>query len=264
MNLDVALATERRLLEPICVFVEKEEFLVYRSERFPRYYGANGLELRVAKGALQDWEDKFRREFDPRRYRHVTLRFHEDPEFAPLVREATSSGYHVSHDAYLVATRLLNEGQPPHNLRLVIIDEEAAWSQLRHFEDRLGREQDWYDGEASSDRLFAKTRYVSEAVGIRWIALVDNVGEIHSKLGLFAHGDVCRLQDVATAPEDRRRGLATYLLRVALRHAFVEWHATGLVVCAARDYHAIDLYRKLGFAELGGVVTLMRYPVKDR
>jgi ribosomal protein S18 acetylase RimI-like enzyme len=263
-SLHDALATERRLFEPICEFERHDGYRVYRSDRFPSYYGANGIEIESAPPRrLRAWEDAFHEAFDSERFEHVTLTFAPRPELAGLIEEAHVAGYNVSNDVYLIATRRLPSGPPPDGLRLEEIDGEQGWERLGVFEDRLNRGYDWYAGEASSAGLLAKTRYVSERIGIRWIALTTHSGEVRAKLGVFRHGQVCRLQDVATLPEHRRRGLATYLLRSALDDTLDTPGLEGLVVCAERDYHAIDLYRKLGFRELGETVTLMRYPIRN-
>ena len=84
-----------------------------------------------------------------------------------------------------------------------------------------------------------------------------------AKLGIFSHGGICRLQDVETAVAHRRRGLASALVSFAARHALDTLGAGGLALCADADYHAIDLYRRLGFVECGQSVELMKYPVRN-
>ena len=82
-----------------------------------------------------------------------------------------------------------------------------------------------------------------------------------AKLGIFMHKSVARLQDVRTARTHRRLGLASYLVSFAIDHALTKLGAKRLALMADIDYYAIDLYRKLGFRDVGEHVTLMKYPV---
>ncbi|MEX0972385.1 MAG: GNAT family N-acetyltransferase [Solirubrobacterales bacterium] len=265
MNVELAdaLATERRLLEPICELWRSDAGLVFRSRRFPGYYGANGIEIDdPASRRLAAWEETFHDAFDPGHFEHVTLKLVSGPDSRRLVEEARAAGYDVSQDAYLVATEALPaEPSPPDGLRLEVLKGEDGWRRLAAFEDRLSRGYGWYSARGVS-QLLQKTRFVSARIGIEWLGLSRD-DDLRSKLGVFRAGPVCRLQDVATLHPHRRRGLASHLVRVALDRALGPLGAEGLVVCAERDYHAIDLYRKLGFRELGETVTLMRYPIRN-
>ena len=261
-TLEHALATERRLLEPIAELTDRGDHLVYRSDRFPTYYAANGIEIRKPReGGLGAWEALFDEHFQPREtFEHTTFTFKRGPELEPLTEEAKRRGYDVAFLSYLIATGATTPGEPPDGLGLARVESEADWDRLRVWDDLMAHGEPWYQGPDSSDRLFARMRYVSERIGIEWLTLLDGEGRITSKLGLFPCGPVYRLQDVATAPEHRRRGLSSYLLRTALHLAIEEGGAAGLVVQADVDYHAIDLYRKLGFEDVGASVEMMRYP----
>ncbi|MEA2421212.1 MAG: hypothetical protein QOF55_311 [Thermoleophilaceae bacterium] len=261
MSLDHAVATARRLLEPIARFTDHGDYLVYRSDRFPTYCAANGIEIRATRGlGLDGWEAIFDREFGPGTFEHRTFTFNREPEFEPLASAAATAGYDVTFLSYLIATEARPPGPVPAGFTLEPVESEEAWQRLGRLEDRMSKDDPWYEGPESSERLFAKTRYVSEQVGIEWLTLLDADGALATKLGLFRHGPVYRLQDVGTAPEYRRRGLSSYLLRVALARALHEGGADGLVVEADTEYHAIDLYRKLGFRDVGETAALMLFP----
>lgn len=69
------------------------------------------------------------------------------------------------------------------------------------------------------------------------------------QMGLFAAGPgLARFQSVETDPEHRRRGLAGTLVTHVSRFGFETLGARTLVMVADPDYHAIELYRALGFA----------------
>lgn len=259
LGLEHAIATERRLLEPIAELTDNGDHLVYRSDRFPTFYFANGIEIRAPRdGGLSTWEEVFDSSFDRSVFEHRTFTSKRIPELAPLAGEAKEAGYDVMFLSYLIATRAIPPGPPPDGLVLAAVESEEDWDRLRIWDDLNARGAPWYQGPESSDRLFARVRYVSERIGMEWLTLLDDEGRIASKIGLFRHGRVYRLQDVVTGAAFRRRGLSSYLLRVALERALED--AEGLVVQADVDYHAIDLYRKLGFEDVGESVEMMLYP----
>lgn len=80
-------------------------------------------------------------------------------------------------------------------------------------------------------------------------------------LGIFSDGSgVARYQSVETHPAHRRRGLARRLVHEASVYATTELAATTLVIVADPGYHAIDLYRSLGFRDQEKQLQLARPP----
>ena len=112
-----------------------------------------------------------------------------------------------------------------------------------------------HDGpeEAGAFRAYAaaqaQTRRAMVAAGHGgWFgAFADDV--LVCQLGLFAGGPgLARFQSVETHPEHRRRGLAGSLVAHASAYGCSSLGAGTLVMVADPEYHAIDLYRSLGFA----------------
>ena len=69
------------------------------------------------------------------------------------------------------------------------------------------------------------------------------------QMGLVEAGPgLARFQSVETDPDHRRRGLAGTLVARVSRYGFDELGARTLVMVADPAYHALDLYRSLGFA----------------
>ncbi len=92
-------------------------------------------------------------------------------------------------------------------------------------------------------------------------------GRLVSQLGIVAAGPhldgerSARYQHVETDPQFRRLGLAAALLREAGDHAVATLGVDQLVIVADPGYHAIDLYRRLGFVDRQTQVQLQR-PVR--
>jgi GNAT superfamily N-acetyltransferase len=256
--------TERRLLEPICEFIPGDGYQVFRSERFPNYYGGNGIDILELNGrSLADWESISKSYFDPNRFKHTTYSFAWDDSFTELIQEAVAAGYHVERSTFMDVDRLDNCRSLPSGFQIRRVVSEDDWMRLQRFEEADYFDQDWYDPDYTGpNRLFEKTRVTSEAVGIDWFYLTPRgEEEMLTKLGIFMHNGVARLQDVRTARTHRRLGLASYLVSFAIEHALTTLGAGRLALFADTDYYAIELYRKLGFRDVGEHVTLMKYPV---
>jgi GNAT superfamily N-acetyltransferase len=89
--------------------------------------------------------------------------------------------------------------------------------------------------------------------------------EMRAGLGIFSVGSgVARFQAVDTHPAHRRQGLASHLILTAGVYALSELGAETLVISADPDYHAIDIYRSLGFVERERQVQLERVPTARR
>lgn len=266
MDITTILSTEMRLLEPICEFIEIEGGSLFRSSRFRNYYGGNGITLHDPLGrSLVEWEEVFAGFFDPSLYEHTTFLFPREERFGRLIDEARAAGYHVSFDTYMFVDNTDLCRPIPPELELHRVQSEREWEKLAEFRSASYEGGDWYDPEYDGpDRLFEKTRFTSEQVGIDWFYLAGRgEEEMLASLGLFTHNGICRLQDVETAEAHRRKGLASVLVSAAIDRAINVLGTRGVALCADSDYHAVDLYHKLGFVDVGDAVTLMKYPVKN-
>jgi ribosomal protein S18 acetylase RimI-like enzyme len=84
-------------------------------------------------------------------------------------------------------------------------------------------------------------------------------GVLQAALGLVTDGEIARYQTVETRPDARRQGLASALIHRAGATALAAGVKT-LVIVADPDYHAIELYRRLGFTDRETQVQLTRRP----
>jgi ribosomal protein S18 acetylase RimI-like enzyme len=262
IDFERARATERRALSAICSFTAHGDYLVCRSERFPGFYSGNALEFsRLAGRGLTELEELFAACFAPRDYEHRAFCLPDTAEGRALCEEALRRGYRATRSVYLFTDRPAPRAPLPAQLALRRVDDRERWSLLEAFFHELSRGEDWYGSAQESGPLFERARAASQAIGMEWhyIGPAER-DEMWARLGLFAHRGVCRLQDVGTLPEQRRKGLATQLLGHAI--ALALQRGAGLVVCADEGYSAIDLYRRLGFRDLGCSIDLLWYEAK--
>lgn len=267
MRLDVTTAheTEHRLLAAISEVRQELGYALFRSAEFPGFYDGNYLELQPPpQGAtLAELERMYCAHFDQQRFAHMNIMGLEGSGIEALIEPARAAGFDVSRSTYLLASEPLAPARPlPDELCIRRVDSPARWQLMRAFDDENDREQPWYT-PATSAMLSERRARVSEAVGISWLYVSPRTGdEMLAKLGVFsmpaASGDVGRLQDVATTPAHRRRGLATALVAAALHETLQRRGCAGLFVCADTDDMPIHMYRKQGFRDLGLLYRLFR------
>lgn len=155
----------------------------------------------------------------------------------------------------LTATRLppLARSAPDADVRPLAGDEDWA--------DALDLRLACAEAPSAEYRAFAESRTAEcralcEAGHGAWFgAFVD--GRMRAGAGLFTdEGGTARFQVVETHPEFRRRGLASSVVHQAGRWGLRERGARTLVIVADPEYHAIRMYRGLGFTDTERQVQL--------
>jgi len=82
-----------------------------------------------------------------------------------------------------------------------------------------------------------------------WV--VEEKGRILGYICFWIILDEVHLANIAVAPEHRRRGLASFMLRVMLRYARCRRARRVLLEVRERNRPALALYRKFGFVQDG-------------
>jgi GNAT superfamily N-acetyltransferase len=258
-------ASEQLAIDAVCNTTVHAGYTVFRSDRFPNFYGGNGL--RITGPTLQQtpaaWVEVFHQHFEPSRYRHVTIVVPGALWTAEVEREAVQAGLGVYRETYMAVragtlAREAGRGGPIVEPALLSTRDAAAGLYQLHLEE--SRDEDWFTDEAGFRALFDKTLAIAEGTHTTWLAAPDpaRAGRYAAALGFFPCAGIHRLQEVITAPAWRRRGLATSLLGAAGRRA-QEAGSAVVALAADPDGDAYRLYRRLGFVDLACDVTLMRY-----
>jgi GNAT superfamily N-acetyltransferase len=139
----------------------------------------------------------------------------------------------------------------------------------------LETDDDWRQyvevGLATRESYFEESayrRYLTDGVAQRQLAastgralwlgvFVEN--ELAAHLGIYDCGDgIARYQKIETFPGFQRRGYASALIRSAAQHAREVFDSQTLVIAADPNYHAINLYRSLGFVQTETQLQLQR------
>jgi ribosomal protein S18 acetylase RimI-like enzyme len=191
-------------------------------EEAERAQGAAGLEHRLLFFRDAALGERFAPELIRlgwRRDRHVLMAQHRQPE-----RE--------------VATRIVSE---------------VTNAALHEARERQILSYTWGTPEVARQLLDAKRRIPVDA---RFFAvLVD--GAVASYGDLYMDGRVAQVEDVATMPEHRGRGYATALVLRAADEARAAGAELVFLVADDEDWPK-DLYRRLGFEEIGANLKLLR------
>lgn len=263
ITLEEIKSTEKRLLDSICTFSYYKDYSIYQSKDFPNFYAGNGVEIIYNRErTLRDWELIFREYFNPDVSKHYTFTFEINKHTKPLILEAKKKKYDIEIEAYM-ACNTFNFAIPLTNDHYGIkeIKTKNDWMAYELFFDEVSKENDWYDPINGTKELFAKTRKTTQELGIQWFCIYSKFdNEILGTLGIFKNERIFRLQNIMVHPNHRRKKLATYLLSYIINLVLKAHDADGLVLITSKDYHAIDLYEKLGFKKFGEFASLMKFP----
>jgi GNAT superfamily N-acetyltransferase len=165
-------------------------------------------------------------------------------ELAPFAE----AGYAVERAVVLTASRVLPPPRPNTSALFRPLTGDDDWSQ------RVSLDLACHDGGATgfddfTRRKAAAERRITEEGHSAWYGAFDD-GRLVATMGVVRAGNrVARFQEVQTHPEARGRGLAGSLVHAAGADAFQRLGATTLVTVADPDYHAIRIYRAVGFLD---------------
>lgn len=171
--------------------------------------------------------------------------------------ELVDAGFHVGRDTVLTATTL--RAPRPVDAQLRPLAGDADWAQALALHTACVDPGDVHVTEEFLAGRVAAARALCELGHATWLGAFA-AGRLLSALGVVSDGGgLARFQAVETHPEARRRGLASALVHRAGEEALAHGAAT-LVIVADPEYHAIGIYRALGFAGSETQVQLTRVP----
>jgi ribosomal protein S18 acetylase RimI-like enzyme len=237
----------------------RADHLLVRTPENPGFRWGNFLLLGTmpALGEAERWLKRFGEAFPAAD--HVALGVDGAPTDTAALTALQELGLRAELTCVLSASRLTSPTKPTPDGQLRPLRSDEDWR--RAIELSLAADAE-HEGQAGArtymKRRMAAVRRVCEAGHGSWFGAFRD-GEMVAGLGIFATGEgVARFQSVDTHPAHRRQGLATHLLLAAAEHARGRLGARTLVIAADPDYHAIEIYRALGFRERGRQLQLER------
>jgi ribosomal protein S18 acetylase RimI-like enzyme len=136
--------------------------------------------------------------------------------------------------------------------------EEVDLEALREPRARQLRSYEWAEDDEVLAQLHEAKRLFTDRVETRFFAVLQDGAPV-SWGDLYLAGQTAQIEDVATLPEHRGRGYARALVLHALAEAREEGHDLVFLIADARDWPK-ELYRRLGFDEVGMKVKLVKGP----
>ncbi|GAB6903748.1 GNAT family N-acetyltransferase [Kineosporia succinea] len=237
---------------------DRGSHLVVRTPSNPAYWWGNFLLLRERPGPGEwpGWVREFAREFPEAP--HVALGLDRPDGTVGDIDGAIDLGLDVLVDTVLTASALRAPAAADAEIRPLFGD--ADWEQAVQLRLALDEVRVTPAHAGYLRRKVAEHRRLAEAGhGVWFGAFVE--GTMRCGAGLYTDGEgVARYQNVETHPGFRQRGLASSLV-----HQLGEWglhrpDVRELVIVADPGYHAIRLYRALGFQDTEHQVQLQRPP----
>ena len=266
------LATDIDVLPGDRIVRRDGDHLVVRCPSNPHHWWGNFLIFDFAPraGDGERWETRFDAAFaDAPEVTHHAFTWDEpDGEEGAVVAEFGDRGYEVVRGVGLIATP--DEITPRDSAGRPRSGGSAGEEiEIRSLDPRDGHDEPLWEGtlgvqlvnEAADPEAgaafepFARARQRDlRAVfvagrGTWYVAIDRSAGMVVAGCGVVATGGRGRFQAVDTVPSYRHRGIATALVAHAGVDAAARHALRSLVIAADPDYHAIGIYRSLGFRE---------------
>ncbi len=230
---------------------DRGDYVVVRTLTNPNFFWGNLLifDRAPTRADFSKWIALFKTEFTDKRIYHVTLAW--DPAVGgDDIGDASAfveAGYELELKAVLSTTSVekplhFNAALEVRPLTTTEEWNESVLLQTRSAHDSLTpvEWENFYRSQSSRYRAM-----VSAGFGEWYGGFLQ--GKLVCSLGIFHRGDIGRFQIVSTDPEFRRQGLCGTLVYKAAVHTLANTQIKTLVMCADPDYHAIRIYKSVGF-----------------
>lgn len=161
-------------------------------------------------------------------------------------------GFRLDYCTVMTLHKLTENFATPEGISLRALQTEADYEQTIELQTRISIENG-YEEEGSKTYLRQKMssyRSMIEAGHGQWFGAFRGE-ELAATMGLFWNTTVGRYQEVATAPEHRRQGLARTLTHFVADYGLRHGKLKTLVIVADINYHAKTLYESVGFRHGG-------------
>lgn len=220
-------------------------YVVVRTPDNPTFRWGNFLLLRRTPLArdLSQVEELFTRELPGITHRAFGV---DDPDGSLAdLKPFAEAGYDTDASTVMTARSVRPPPRPNTSVEVRRLVDEQDWTQ--RFDLDLACNGGASGFEEFARRKTAAEREVTEVGHGAWFGAFD-AGRLVATLGIIRAGEgLARYQDVQTHPETRGRGLAGTLVHAAGAYAIERLGARTLVIVADPDYHAIRIYRSVGF-----------------
>jgi len=221
------------------------------SPSIPRVYDANYCRLEEAGGMPpEELADAATSTCEAAGLGHVSIVVFDEGEAARIRDGLLQLGFEaVRHVSMLLA-------RPPKPSSAHVF--QASLEQVEAVEGQIRADEDPDPPELTA-ALQEMNRRISATTPARWFATGGPDTAIAARAWLLELEGVAQVEDVATAPAQRGRGLARAIVSAAVRAA-MDSGAELVFVVADADETTPELYLKLGFEPVGVTTRFVRKP----
>lgn len=230
--------------------LDRQEYLVIRSPKTPNYFWGNFLLFPrpPQKGDYQHWTQVFDKEFsDLSGIDHKAIGWDDASGEIGYIDDFLKAGYKLEEGKTLAATQVELPATNKADVTVQVLENENHWDQV--LRNQIASTIPGYErSDFESFKTNQMKRYrkmAAEGLG-HWFGAFHN-GELVADLGIFVKDQVGRFQQVVTHPNFRGRGFCTALMYHASQYVFSKMGANTLVIIADENYHALGIYKKVGF-----------------
>jgi ribosomal protein S18 acetylase RimI-like enzyme len=218
----------------------------------PRVYSLNLLEVSDPQGlSAAELADEADRVQGAAGVPHRKLRVPHEAHAAGLAGAFATMGWQVQRH---VAMAWRRDPDRPASAPVDEVDRAG----IRPAQETYLRSEAFVTDEEILRQLLEQEPCIERAVSVRYFAArVD--GEVVSYAKLYSDGRVGQVEDVATLPPHRRRGLARAVVLAAADASRADGHELTFIVADDDDWPK-ELYARLGFDRLGLVHNFIRQP----
>jgi GNAT superfamily N-acetyltransferase len=243
---------------------DRGDHLAIATPANPTFYWGNFLLLDHVPAAERagEWLERFTETFPEARHR--ALGFDDPHGTLDDLSAFAANGLEVEASAVMTATSVHPPPHPNGDATYRVLESDGDWAQ--HVELQMAC-NDTFDSDRHLlfvNRRAASNRALTTAGHGGWFgAFLD--GQLVAQMGLVTAGRrLARFQAVETHPDHRGRGLAGTLVHHVSGYGLRELGADTLVMVADPGYHAIRVYRSVGFDDTESQLQAQRAPDGDR
>jgi ribosomal protein S18 acetylase RimI-like enzyme len=138
--------------------------------------------------------------------------------------------------------------------------EEVPIRELRDFRGEIARSEPWAESDEVVEMILDANALWSDVGAGRHFAVREGA-DVVSATDLYSDGRTAQVEDVATSPDRRGRGLASAVVLRAVEAATASGH--DFVFLIANDgSRPQELYARLGFETIGHTWSFLRKPAR--
>jgi ribosomal protein S18 acetylase RimI-like enzyme len=234
---------------------DRGDHLIVRSPHNASYHWGNFVLAGAELSNASRWSTVFAEEFP--NAGHVAIGLDASTEDATSLDGYRAAGLEPDLSIVLTASAIPGAAAALDGVTLRSVTSDDDWDQALQLRYAISDDDSEQNRAFGAQRLADFRGLTERGYGTWYGAFID--GQLQSNLGVVTHGTgLARYRDVDTHPDFQRRGLARALITLSGQAALARPDVQRLVIVADPDYHAIALYRSLGFVDTEAQVQVHR------